>query len=144
MEISEIKVSYSNLNSKRQKIKDSQTSYNVFINYWSKSTIELQEEFKVLLLNRNNEVLGIYPLSKGGVSGTVVDVKLVFSVALKCNASSLIVAHNHPSNSLKPSQADKNLTEKLKLAGNYLDIKLLDHIIVTKNDYYSFADNGIL
>jgi DNA repair protein RadC len=144
MEISEIKVSYSNLNSKRQKIKDSQTSYNVFINYWSKSTIELQEEFKVLLLNRNNEILGIYPLSKGGVSGTVVDVKLVFSVALKCNASSLIVAHNHPSGSLKPSQADKNLTEKLKLAGNYLDIKLLDHIIITKNDYYSFADNGIL
>jgi DNA repair protein RadC len=144
MEISEIQVSYSNLNSKRQKIKDSQTSYNVFINYWSKSTIELQEEFKVLLLNRNNEVLGIYPLSKGGVSGTVVDVKLVFSVALKCNASSLIVAHNHPSCSLKPSQADKNLTEKLKLAGNYLDIKLLDHIIITKNDYYSFADNGIL
>jgi DNA repair protein RadC len=144
MEISEIQVSYSNLNSKRQKIKDSQTSYNVFINYWSKSTIELQEEFKVLLLNRNNEVLGIYSLSKGGVSGTVVDVKLVFSVALKCNASSLIVAHNHPSGSLKPSQADKNLTAKLKLAGNYLDIKLLDHIIITKNDYYSFADNGIL
>jgi DNA repair protein RadC len=144
MEISEIQVSYSNLNSKRQKIKDSQTSYNVFINYWSKSTIELQEEFKVLLLNRNNEVLGIYPLSKGGVSGTFVDVKLVFSVALKCNASSIIVAHNHPSGNLKPSEADKNLTEKLRVAGNYLDIKLLDHIIVTKNDYYSFADNGIL
>ena len=144
MEISEISVSYSTIISKREKIKDSQTSYNIFINYWDKSIIELQEEFKVLLLNRNNEVLGIYPLSKGGVSGTFVDVKFVFSVALKCNASSIIVAHNHPSGNLKPSEADKNLTEKLRVAGNYLDIKLLDHIIVTKNDYYSFADNGIL
>lgn len=144
MEISEISVSYSNVNNKREKIKDSQTSYNVFLNTWSKSTIELQEEFKVLLLNRNNDVLGVYPLSKGGVSGTFVDVKLVFSVALKCNASSIIVAHNHPSGNLKPSQADRSLTEKLKLASEYLDIKLLDHIIVTKNDYYSFADNGIL
>lgn len=144
MEISEISVSYSNMNNEREKIKDSQTSFNVFFNCWNKSTIELQEEFKVLLLNRNNEVLGIYPLSKGGVSGTFVDIKLVFSVALKCNASSIIVAHNHPSENLKPSEADKNLTEKLRVAGNYLDIKLLDHIIVTKNDYYSFADNGIL
>lgn len=144
MEISEISVSYSNLNNQREKIKDSQTSYDVLINNWNKSTIELQEEFKVLLLNRNNEVLGIYPLSKGGVSGTFVDVKLVFSVALKCNASTIIVAHNHPSGNLKPSEADKGLTEKLRIAGNYLDIKLLDHIIVTKNDYYSFADNGIL
>ncbi|MDB2385676.1 JAB domain-containing protein [Polaribacter sp.] len=144
MEISEINVSYSNTNNKRQKIKDSQTSYDVLINSWNKATIELQEEFKVLLLNRNNEVLGIYPLSKGGVSGTFVDVKLVFSVALKCNASSIIVGHNHPSGNLKPSEADKGLTKKLRVAGNYLDIKLLDHIIVTKNDYYSFADNGIL
>ncbi|QXP69371.1 JAB domain-containing protein [Polaribacter sp. R2A056_3_33] len=144
MEISEISVSYSTIISKREKIKDSQISYNIFINYWNKSIIELQEEFKVLLLNRNNEVLGIYPLSKGGVSGTFVDVKLVFSVALKCNASSIIVAHNHPSGNLKPSETDKNLTEKLRVTGNYLDIKLLDHIIVTKNDYYSFADNGIL
>lgn len=144
MEISEISVSYSNMNNEREKIKDSQTSFNVFFNSWNKSTIELQEEFKVLLLNRNNEVLGIYPLSKGGVSGTFVDIKLVFSVALKCNASSIIVSHNHPSGNLKPSEADKNLTEKLRVAGNYLDIKLLDHIIVTKNDYYSFADNGIL
>jgi DNA repair protein RadC len=144
MEISEISVSYSNMNNDREKIKDSQTSFNVFFNSWNKKTIELQEEFKVLLLNRNNEFLGIYPLSKGGVSGTFVDVKLVFSVALKCNASTIIVGHNHPSGNLKPSEADKKLTEKLRVAGNYLDIKLLDHIIVTKNDYYSFADNGIL
>ncbi|WP_341221602.1 JAB domain-containing protein [Polaribacter atrinae] len=144
MEISEISVSYSNMNIEREKIKDSQTSFNVFFNSWNKETIELQEEFKVLLLNRNNEVLGIYPLSKGGVSGTFVDVKLIFSVALKCNASTIIVAHNHPSGNLKSSEADKGLTEKLRVAGNYLDIKLLDHIIVTKNDYYSFADNGIL
>jgi DNA repair protein RadC len=96
-----------------------------------------------LLLNRGNQVLGVYSMSKGGVSGTIVDAKLVFSVALKCNASSIIIAHNHPSGSLTPSEADKRLTQKLKKASQYLDIVLLDHIIVTKEDFYSFSDNGL-
>jgi DNA repair protein RadC len=144
MEISEIKVSYTNPNKDRQQIKDSQTSYTILIACWDKSTIELQEEFKVLLLNRYSEVLGIYPLSKGGTAGTIVDAKLVFSVALKCNASSIIISHNHPSGNLKPSEADKTLTKNLRVAGNYLDIKVLDHIIVTKDNYYSFADSGEL
>jgi len=144
MEISEIKVSYSNKNKNRHKIKDSKSSYDVLLACWNKHTIELQEEFKIFLLNRCNEVLGIYPLSKGGTASTVVDPKLVFSVALKCNASSIIIAHNHPSGNLKPSEADKKLTEKIKKAGMYLDLKVLDHIIVTKNDFFSFADNGLL
>ncbi|MCB4800382.1 JAB domain-containing protein, partial [Neotamlana laminarinivorans] len=84
----------------------------------------------------------IYPLSKGGVSGTVVDAKLVFSVALKCNASSIVIAHNHPSGNLKPSEADLRLTKKLKEAGNYLDVKVLDHIILSREGYYSFADES--
>ncbi|WP_179009619.1 JAB domain-containing protein [Winogradskyella forsetii] len=138
--IKEIRVSYSSGNKDKIKITNSKDTYNLFLSCWSKKIIELQEEFKVLLLNRNHQVLGIYPLSKGGVSGTVVDAKLVFSVALKCNASSIIIAHNHPSGNLKPSDADLSLTKKLKKAGAYLDIELIDHLIITNNGYYSFID----
>jgi DNA repair protein RadC len=144
MKIAEVKVSYSSNNKKKLKIKNSKESYDVLIASWNKNTIELQEEFKVLLLNRNNQVLGVYSLSKGGVSGTFVDAKLVFSVALKCNASSIIIAHNHPSENLTPSEADKSLTKKLKRAGKYLDINLIDHVILSKDDYYSFIDNGLI
>ncbi|MDB0600267.1 JAB domain-containing protein [Tenacibaculum maritimum] len=144
MRISEIKVSYSNCKEEKLKIKNSKESYDILLNSWDTNIIELQEEFKVLLLNRGNQVLGIYPMSKGSVSGTVVDAKLLFSVALKCNASSIIIAHNHPSGNLVPSGADKKLTQKLKKASEYLDITLLDHIIVTKEDFFSFSDNGIL
>lgn len=144
MEISEISVSYSNSNKEKLKVNNSKKSYEILLDSWDKKTIELQEEFKIILLNRSNTVLGIYPLSKGGVSGVIVDAKLVFSVALKCNASSIIVAHNHPSENLTPSEADKNITKKLKKAGEYLDIVLLDHLIITKDSYFSFADNGLL
>lgn len=140
--IQEIKVSYTSGNRNKVKITNSKDSYELLLSCWSQKTIELQEEFKVLLLNRNHQVLGIYPLSKGGVSGAVVDAKLVFSVALKCNASSIIIAHNHPSGNLKPSDADIRLTQKLKEAGNYLDVKVLDHIILSIEGYYSFVDES--
>ncbi|MFV9552475.1 MULTISPECIES: JAB domain-containing protein [Flavobacteriaceae] len=140
--IQEIKVSYTSGNRDKVKITNSKDSYELLLSCWSQKIIELQEEFKVLLLNRNHQVLGIYPLSKGGVSGTVVDAKLVFSVALKCNASSIVIAHNHPSGNLKPSEADLRLTKKLKEAGNYLDVKVLDHIILSREGYYSFADES--
>ena len=141
MKISEINVSYSTGKEKKTKIKNSKQSYDVLLACWNKFTLELQEEFKVLLLNRNNLVLGIYSLSKGGVSSTIVDAKLLFSVALKCNASSIIIAHNHPSGNLTPSESDKSITNKLKKAGQYLDITILDHLIVTKDDFFSFNDN---
>ncbi len=140
--IKEIKVSYTSGNTNKVKIRHSKDSYELLKSCWNMNTIELQEEFKVLLLNRNHQVLGIYPLSKGGISGTVVDAKLVFSVALKCNASSIVMAHNHPSGNLKPSETDLRLTKKLKDAGKHLDIQVLDHIILSKDDYYSFADNA--
>ena len=143
MKISEISVSYSGSKEKKLKVTNSKDSFEILLDSWDKNIIELQEEFKVLLLNRGNQVLGVYSMSKGGVSGTIVDAKLVFSVALKCNASSIITAHNHPSGSLTPSEADKRLTQKLKKASQYLDIVLLDHIIVTKEDFYSFSDNGL-
>ncbi|WP_412985627.1 JAB domain-containing protein [Pontimicrobium sp. IMCC45349] len=144
MEISEIKVSYTSINKEKIKITNSQESFNIILDCWNKDIIELQEEFKVLLLNRSNHVLGIYSLSKGGVSGTVVDAKLLFSVALKCNASSIIIVHNHPSGNLNPSTTDKKITNKIKKAGQYLDIVLLDHLIISKDGYYSFSDNGLI
>ena len=142
MNIAEIKVSYFSKNTKQTQIKESEDAYNVLVKAWNKDTLELQEEFKILLLNRHNTVLGIYSVSKGGTTSTVVDPKLVFSVALKCNASSLIFAHNHPSGNLKPSKTDINLTNKLLAAANFLDIVVLDHIIISQNGYYSFSDNG--
>lgn len=144
MKISEISVSYSNKTTGKFKVHSSKESYEVLFKSWNPNTIELQEEFKVLLLNRSNKVLGIYCMSKGGVSGTVVDAKLIFSVALKCNASSIIISHNHPSGNLNPSDSDLRLTKKLKKAGEHLDISLLDHIIVSKDSYYSFLDNGLI
>lgn len=144
MKIAEISVSYSSSKQKKLKVTKSKDCYDILLNSWDKNTIELQEEFKILLLNRSNIVLGVYPVSKGGVSGTFVDAKLVFSVALKCNASSIIIAHNHPSENLTPSEADKNLTKKLESAGQYLDIVLLDHLIITKDDFYSFSDNALI
>ena len=142
--ICEIKVSYINDSKDKTKISGSNMAYKLFLDSWNKGTIQLQEEFKILLLNRANQVLGIYFLSKGGVSGTLVDPKLVFSVALKCNASGIIMAHNHPSGNLYPSENDKALTKKLISAGNFLDIKILDHIILTSGGFFSFSDEGIM
>lgn len=142
MNITEIEIHYSNPSTERISVKKSEEGYEIFKSNWSKKTIELQEELKVVLLNRANDVLGIYSASKGGTSQTTVDIKLIYSVALKCNASAIIVAHNHPSGKLKPSKSDIAITKKLKQAGDYLDIKLLDHLIITKDGYYSLFDNN--
>ncbi|MDJ1466259.1 DNA repair protein RadC [Cytophagaceae bacterium DM2B3-1] len=104
----------------------------------------LHEEFWVVLLNRSNVVMKKVQISVGGVSGTVADPKLIFKTALENLASSIILVHNHPSGNLKPSQADKDLTHKLKEAGKYLEIPVLDHVIITEKSYFSFADEGIL
>ena len=144
MKITEIQVSYSSPSRQKHIISKSIECYKVLLASWNLKTIELQEEFKVIYLNRNNEVLGIYHLSKGGNSGTVVDPKLTFSVALKCNASSVVLAHNHPSGNLSPSRADIQITKKMVKGGKLLDIVVLDHIILSKDSYYSFADNGLV
>lgn len=106
---------------------------------------ELQhEEFWVLFLNNSNKVIAKEQLSKGGITGTIVDVRIVLKKALELGALSLIICHNHPSGTLQISNADKQITEKIKLAGESLDIKLLDHLIITEKNYTSFADEGIL
>ncbi len=102
------------------------------------------EEFWIVYLNNSNKVIFKSQLSKGGITGTLVDVRLVMKKALELGAVGLVLAHNHPSGSLRPSISDKDITQKLKVAAEALDIKILDHLIVTQNDYLSFADEGIL
>ncbi len=102
------------------------------------------EEFWILYLNNSNKVIQELPLSKGGITGTLVDVRLAFKQALHLGATALILVHNHPSGNLNPSTADKQLTQKFKTAGESLDIKVLDHIIITEHSYFSFADEGLL
>ncbi|MEQ3796429.1 DNA repair protein RadC [Flavobacteriaceae bacterium MJ-SS4] len=102
------------------------------------------EEFWILYLNNSNKVIQKNQLSKGGITGTLVDVRLVLKNALEVGATGLILAHNHPSGTLKPSEADKKLTQKLKSASESLDIKVLDHLIVTEKAYFSFADENLL
>jgi DNA repair protein RadC len=106
---------------------------------------ELQhEEFWIIYLNNSNKVIQKNQLSKGGITGTLVDVRLVLKNALVVGATGLILAHNHPSGTLKPSEADKQITNKLKTAAESLDIKVLDHLIITENAYFSFADESLL
>lgn len=102
------------------------------------------EEFWILYLNNSNKIIKSAQLSKGGITGTVVDVRLAFKEALQLGAVGIILAHNHPSGTLKPSQADIQLTKKLKIAGDSLDIKVLDHLIITEKAYFSFADENML
>ncbi len=144
--IAEIQISYSAKVAKqfRIKVNSSEDAYTSFLSSWNQNLIELQEEFKVMLLNNSNEVLGIHNLSKGTITGTIVDVKLVFAIALKACASAIILAHNHPSGNLKASQADISLTRKIKQCSDFLDIKLLDHLIVTKDGYTSMADKNLM
>jgi DNA repair protein RadC len=144
LNVSEIKVTYSTSDTPKVRIKSGEDAYNVLLASWDMDTIELQEEFKVLLLNRANEVLGLYPLSKGGITGTVVDQRLIFAVALKCNATGIIMCHNHPSGKLLPSEADITLTKSIGKCAELLEINLLDHLIITKNGFYSFSNEGKL
>ncbi len=102
------------------------------------------EEFWILYLNNSNKIIEQFQISKGGITGTLVDVRITLRKALEVGAVSLILAHNHPSGNLNPSEADKQLTRKLKTAAESLDIKILDHIIVTEKSYFSFADEGLL
>ena len=142
--IPEIRISYSGKQTESQKITNSRSVFNVFYRSWSQKTIEIQEEFKVLLLNNANEVLGIFQLSKGGMKSTTVDIKLIFTVVVKTAACGIILCHNHPSGALRPSNADILITSQIKSAANIFSISLLDHIIITKKGYYSFSDNGLI
>lgn len=130
--------------SERPKASTSKEVYQILLQSWDENKIEFVEQFKILLLNRGNKVLGIYEISTGGMAGTIADPKIIFGAALKACASSIILSHNHPSCNLKPSNADIQLTRKIVSAGNLLDIAVLDHVIVSAEGYYSFADEGLI
>jgi DNA repair protein RadC len=130
--------------SERFKVRSSADSYQLLRQFWNNSKIELQEEFKIMLLNQAGKVLSICNLSSGGITGTVADPKMIFSIALKANAVGIIVAHNHPSGNLTPSSEDILLTKKLKDGAKLLNMSLLDHVIISAEGYYSFADSGVL
>ncbi len=123
------------------KITSSQDAYSLLS---SELTDLPHEEFWIILLKRNNEVIGKHQISRGGISGTVADPKIIFQRAIENGASGIILAHNHPSGNTQPSEADKSLTKKVKSAGNVLDIAVLDHIIFTDHKYYSFADESMM
>jgi len=142
---SEIGITYHNSvpTAQMQKITQSSAAYDLLRSIWN-DQIELYESFYVLYMNRGNKVLGYRCISQGGISGTVVDPKAVFQAALLANASSLIMAHNHPSGNMQPSEADTKLTKKLSDAGKLLDIYVLDHLILSTESFYSYADQGLL
>lgn len=146
LEVSEIQLSYRSTvkPSQRPKITGSKDAYEVLKKSWDDSKLELVEQFKAMFTNRANKVLGIYEVSTGGIAGTVADPRLIFVAALKVGASGVILSHNHPSGNLKPSQADIDLTRKIKEAGRFLEIQLMDHVILTSEGYFSFADEGLV
>lgn len=115
--------------------------YNTLKKVYDDDSLDHVEKCYLLLLNRANKYIGYVSLSSGGVSGTVIDPKVVFQHALLSNASAIILSHNHPSGNLTPSEEDKRLTHKIYLAGQHLEITLLDHIIVTRNGYTSMAND---
>jgi DNA repair protein RadC len=143
--VAEAIISYQNpvKPSERVKITKSQDAYELLVANWD-SSVELYESFKILMLNKANKVLGISLVGDGGVSNCVVDPKRVFTAALLASCSSIILCHNHPSGNFQPSEADRQITKKVHAAGLLLDIAVLDHLIITSESYYSFADNGEL
>ncbi len=145
--VNEIKISYvggvkSHL---WTKVSHSSDAAELLFENWDKGTIGLFETFKILLLNNSNKVKGEHIISQGGITGTLVDMRILFATVLKSLSVAIILAHNHPSGKLEPSEADKLLTNKIKKAASFFDIKLLDHLIFAPDgDYFSFKDSHIL
>ena len=145
LELAEVKVVYKRSRRNAIKIINSKDCFEILYSLFNKDTIEYREEFFLLLLNRPQYFLGWIKLSVGGTTGTVVDPKIIFTIALQTNTCSIVLCHNHPSGNLCPSEEDIKLTERIKNGGKLLDIKLLDHLIITPDgSYYSFTDDGLL
>lgn len=143
--ISEIEISYKPTITNYPTINSSKDAFHALKGFFSENTIALQEQFCVAFLNKANKIIGISVISIGGITGTVADPRIILAIALKSLATGIILCHNHPSGNLKPSEADIQLTKKINSACNFLDINLLDHIIISpNNDYYSFKDEYTL
>ena len=143
--IPELTLKYKSGLIKKVQIKSSKDAADYLRLMFEDDTMEISESVVVVYLNRSNNSIGWFKVSQGGISGTVIDVRLVLVTALKCLASGMIICHNHPSGNISPSDADVKITQKLKEAGNLMSVQLLDHIILTPDGgYYSFADEGKL
>ncbi|GAA3561364.1 JAB domain-containing protein [Snuella lapsa] len=145
--VNEISISYKEKirTLESQSVKSSEEAAKLLFDGWNINNIGFQETFKVLLLNNANKVKGVYQLSTGSLTGTLVDMRILFAVIIKTLSINIILCHNHPSGKLLPSEADKKLTEKIQGAAKFFDVNVLDHLIIVPNGaYYSFADNGLL
>lgn len=142
--VSEISVSYSHTYKRKIKITDAYSAEKTLRKMWDAQLMNIQEQFCVLFLNNANEVVGFRCLSTGGLTATSVDLRILFSIACKSLSSGIIIAHNHPSGTLKASKADIDITHKIKRAGEMLDINLLDHVILTDKSFVSLAQQGVI
>ena len=142
--VNEIKLSYSRKGNCERSITSSCDAVDIFREHFDADEMDYRESFFALYLNQANKVLGIKKISECGISSTLVDVRIIMQAALLCNASGIIVCHNHPSGNLNPSIEDIKITEKIKEAAKFLDFSVLDHIILTSEHYYSFLDEGHL
>lgn len=143
--VGEVQLSYS----KRQEISFPKISHSKDLEEFIRTIFPVElirhrEYAYAIFLNRANNIIGYFMISAGGISGTIIDTRIVFQAALLSNSNSIVLFHNHPSSNLTPSKADKLITKKIAAAGKILEIPLLDHIIITEDDYYSFVDNGEL
>lgn len=128
----------------RPNITSPDAAYKILLDSWDKDQISLLEEAKILLLDNSLKLMSIASVSKGGLTGTVVDPRIVFAIALKRRASCFILCHNHPTGNLKPSESDLSLTKKFVEAGKLLNINVQDHLIITQNNYLSLANEGLI
>lgn len=142
--VGEVELSYKSTSRKKQKITMASDVYGMLLPTFRKGTISYKEYFKVMFLNQNQEVLGYTQIAEGGITETSADVRLILQAALLTNATAIILAHNHPSGSLHPSQQDISLTEQVRKAAEIMRIRVLDHLILSDDNYYSFADEGLL
>lgn len=144
--VAEVELVYRNRTRPEDRIRvvQSKTANDVLREHWDDNKLELVEQFKILLLDRSSRCLGVSDIATGGVHHCLIDAKLVFATALKARASQLILAHNHPSGNLQPSQNDIDLTKTLSNGAKLLDMKVIEHLILTRQGYYSFADNGLI
>ena len=142
--VAEVELSYRNRvpNKDRKRIMDSYSAYKILRNNYSDDTIDYRETFKVLYMNQGCQVLGCFTISEGGITNTLADVRMILQGALLTNAVAMVLAHNHPSGSTRPSRQDDELTRKVVDAARLLDIKVADHIILTSEDFYSYNDEG--
>ncbi|HUZ59904.1 MAG TPA: JAB domain-containing protein [Hanamia sp.] len=144
-QVAEISISYRPAIANKPIIKSPFDAYVALREFFSDDTIQLNEKFIVMFLNKANRVLGVFPVSVGGITSTIVDLRLILSIALKTLTTSIILCQNHPSGSLTPSRQDIEMTQRIKEAAKYLDICVQDHLIITfEHKYFSFADEGLI